>query len=68
MRRTLRRILGGIFVSASLYAGSVLATPGDGFTSSTIALGRFDEIDVHNKTLPAVFWQSRQKTQGLSDL
>ena len=68
MRRTLRRILGGIFVSASLYAGSVLATPSNGFTSSTIALGRFDEIDVHNKTLPAVFWQSRQKTQGLSDL
>jgi len=68
MQRRIRWILCGIILSASVYAGRVMATPPKGFTSTTIALGRFDEIDVHNKTLPAVFWQSRQKTKGLSDL
>jgi uncharacterized cupin superfamily protein len=36
--------------------------------SSTLAMARFGEIDVNLHTVPAHFWQSRQKTQGLSDV
>ena len=68
MRRGLRLLIGVVILGACVYAGTVLATPADKFTSSTLAIGRFDEIEVNNHTLPANFWQSRQKTQGLSDL
>jgi hypothetical protein len=69
--RTMRRInliVCAIVVVATAFAGRVMATPGNGFSSTTIALGTYDEIDVRNKTLPAVFWQSSLRTHGLSDL
>lgn len=58
------------------YVGSVLATPASGFSGSTIAVGRFDEIDVSNLALPRDLpslmtktpWLSMQKTKGASDL
>jgi quercetin dioxygenase-like cupin family protein len=64
-------------VGAGMYAGNVLATPASGFTSTTVALGRFGEIDVSNHVLPPDFWKSWhkenlwlswQKTKGPSDL
>jgi hypothetical protein len=45
-----------------------MATPSAGFTGTTLAVGRFDDIDVHNFTLHASFWQARLKTRGLSDV
>lgn len=57
-----------VVVGAGAYAGSLLATPGSGFTASTLAVARFDEIDVKNHTLPADLWQARLKTQGQSDV
>ena len=57
-----------IVVTALYHARNVLATPSSGFTSTTLALGRFDEIDVFNHLIPPNLWQSRQKTKGLSDL
>jgi hypothetical protein len=68
MRRNLRWLLLTAIVGAGGYAGTALATPSSGFSSTTVAVGRFDEINVNNFTLPARFWQSRQKTQGLSDV
>ena len=68
MRRKLTWLLGTVIVSAGAYAGTLLATPSSGFTATTLAVARFDEINVNNFTLPANFWQSRQKTQGLSDV
>ena len=47
MRRKLIWMLvfsGGI-LGASLWVGSVHATPASGFTGTTIAMGRFDDID-----------------------
>jgi hypothetical protein len=44
------------------------ATDARGFSGTTLASGRFDEIDLKAHTLPADFWQLRLKTQGQSDL
>jgi uncharacterized cupin superfamily protein len=68
MRRRLLWLTGGVVLGAAAYAGVALATPSAGFVSTTLATGRFEEIDVHNMTLPANFWQAKLKTQGLSDL
>ena len=59
-------------MSGMLLVGSasavVLATDARGFSGTTLASGRFDEIDVKAHTIPADFWQARLKTQGQSDL
>jgi cupin domain len=74
MRRklTLVVLLSAVIVVTALYhAGVVLATPSSGFTSTTIALGRFGDIDTFNNlVLPGkgITWLSLQKTKGLSDL
>jgi len=67
---------GVAIASAVLYpAGSVQATPAAGFRGTTLALGRFGDIDVLNHTPLAnlkkdkkSFWMSWQKTKGASDL
>ena len=68
MRQRLMWFLGAVIVGAGTYASTLLATPSSGFMGTTLAVARFDEIDVNLHTLPANFWQSRQKTQGLSDV
>src|SRR5205823_14734384 len=50
----------------------VHATPAQGFTSTTLAQGRFGDIDVFNRFLPpgapvSKLWLSWQKTKGSSD-
>lgn len=70
-------LLGAAIVVTAFYAGNVLATPAGGFVGTTLAVGRFGEIDVSNHLIPPNFWQSRhkgdiwlswQKTKGMSDL
>jgi uncharacterized cupin superfamily protein len=80
MRRKLTwvMLLGGAIMVTAPYARPVLATPATGgFVSTTLALGRFDEIKVFNHLIPPDFWKSRhnsdiwlswQKTKGLSDV
>jgi quercetin dioxygenase-like cupin family protein len=53
-------------VGGAAYGGSVLATPGAMITSSTVSLGRFDEIDVNSKS--AGPHQVNIKTKGSSDV
>ena len=63
---------------AAYYARPVLATPATGgFVSTTLAVGRFGDINVFNHLIPPNFWKSRhnsdvwlsfQKTKGLSDV
>jgi uncharacterized cupin superfamily protein len=67
--------LGAAIVVAALYSANVMATPADRFTSTTLALGRFDKIDVSNQRVsppvgdrPGSVWLSLQKTTGESDL
>ena len=78
-RLTWVMLLGAAIVATSLYARKALATPATlppGFVSTTLALGRFGEIDVFNHFIPPNLkdddkkniWLSWQKTKGLSDL
>ena len=73
-------LLGTIILGAT-YVVKVQATPPAGFTGTTIALGRFGEIDVSNhQFIPDVpgsaehrhhwpnLWLSLQKTKGDSDV
>jgi hypothetical protein len=61
----------GIIITALFHARPAMATPPNGFTSTTIAKGQFGEIDVLNQFVPPKnngnLWLSLQKTQGLSD-
>jgi hypothetical protein len=81
MRRKLTCVM---FLSAPIIVAAICtakapATPAWGFTATTLALGRFGEIDVFNRQFippdnPGEservrhFWISMQKTKGLSDL
>ena len=79
MRAKVMWVLGAVMLGAAGYVGTVWATPAVGFTSTTVALGRFNAIDVDNLSFfpPAAptnthpgnnLWLSMQKTKGPSDL
>ncbi len=71
-------VFGVFIVGATAYVGSVLATPASGFAGTTLAVGRFGNIDVLNHVLTNGLnepghkkknhWLSLQKTKGPSDL
>jgi hypothetical protein len=55
-------------MAVAVYAGTVLATPQSGVTTTFFANKiAFGEIDVNRHTIPADTWQARIKTKGLSD-
>lgn len=76
--RMLWVVLGTVIVGAAAYVGNVQATPQSGFTGTTVAVGRFGDIEAsshlvlpnessrrrHHKNL----WLSFQKTKGDSDV
>ena len=74
MRRKLTWLLlfsTAITVTALYRAKKAGATPSSGFSSSTLALGRFGDIDVVNSLAvgkEGKIWLSEQRSQGLSDL
>jgi quercetin dioxygenase-like cupin family protein len=78
MRRSLKTMLALAAIAGAIVSvRGVRATPPSGFTGSTLALGRIDEIDVRNHALvpedlrEAVgrkAWVSLQRTKGPSDL
>jgi hypothetical protein len=53
-------------IGVAVYAGNVLATQSQAFTSTTLAKATFGEIDSHVVAEPG--WQEKIKTQGDSDL
>lgn len=59
-----------IGVTALYHARKATATAPTGFTSTTLALGGFGDIDVANTEVPAKgrAWLSVQKTKGESDV
>lgn len=72
MRRKLMWVgLSAAMMVTVLYTGKALATPPLGFAGTTIAMGRFGEIDVFNQLIPhgnaGNVWLSLQKTKGQSD-
>jgi hypothetical protein len=69
MRRRLTPFLIAVILAGGAYGSTLLANLANaGFKGTTIAMGTFDEMDLNAHTLPAEIWQSRLKTQGLSDL
>ena len=79
MRYRLTAAVAAMMVVAGVltYIARLQATPSFGFTSTTIALGRYSDIDVSNHSTPvapnevpgpAKPWLSFQKTKGPSDL
>jgi quercetin dioxygenase-like cupin family protein len=78
MRRQLTWLFAitAVIVPAGTYLDTVLATPASGFVGTTLAVGRFQDIDVtHQAFIPASpanqkkdVWLSLQKTKGPSDL
>jgi hypothetical protein len=58
-------VLLAVVLGVAAYAGSVLATPPSGSTSTLLAKGRFDAIDAKTKTGK---WKARIRTKGSSDL
>jgi hypothetical protein len=77
MRRTLVTVLIGMTLTGTMaYVGQVMATPASGFTGTTIAVGRFGEIEVTNQMIRMLgdgppqgdLWLSLQRTKGSSDL
>ena len=68
MNRRLKGLMLAVVVGAAGSASTVLATDPSGFTGTTLAKGRYDEIDVHNVNPPPDYWQAKLKTHGLSDL
>jgi hypothetical protein len=80
MRRMLTWVLllGSTTIAAYHFAKPVSATTAVGFAGTTLAVGRFGDIDVMNRLTAAdsagprgdddTLWLSRQKTKGLSDL
>jgi quercetin dioxygenase-like cupin family protein len=62
-----------VTLGVAVYAGNLLATPPVGVTTTTIGIGRFDDIDATTKTdidsgNRTDFWQARINTKGVSDL
>jgi quercetin dioxygenase-like cupin family protein len=70
-------VASAVTVIAGAYVTTARATQASGFSSTTIAKGTFDEIDVFNQLVPdganpskrgTDVWLSLQKTKGASDL
>lgn len=55
-----------VLVGVAVYAGNVLATQSQAFSSTTMAKATFGEIDSHVVAEPG--WQEKLKTHGDSDL
>lgn len=64
-------VLSIAMVAAALYVRKAIATPASfGFTGTTVALGRLDEVNVFNQLIQqgGPPWLSMQWTKGSSDL
>ena len=55
MRRRLKWLFLVVIAAAGAYASTVLATPSSGFVGTTLAVARFDDINVINLTKPTNF-------------
>lgn len=70
-------VLGTAIIAAAAYVARVQATPALGFTGTTLAVGRFGDIEASNHLVQLGeprrkqlknLWLSFQKTKGASDL
>jgi Cupin domain len=57
----------GILAIVGVYAGTVLATPPSGQSTTTLARAPFDPLRIKAQSDPANSWQAKMKTRGASD-
>jgi len=57
----------GVLAVVGVYAGTVLATPPSGQSTTTLAKAPFDPLRLRAKD-PASMWRAKIKTHGVSDL
>jgi hypothetical protein len=67
MRRKWFWALLAVGAAVAVYVGNVLATPGQGFSGSTLATATYGEIFSHVHSIPAS-WGELIETKGQSDL
>ena len=58
----------GILALVGIYAGTVLATPPSGQSTTTLARAPFDAFKLKAQSDPANVWRAKLKTHGTSDL
>ncbi len=68
MRSKLVSVTVLVALSLSLYAGTVLATPGTGFVGTTVAKATFGDLFSHVNTKDPQHWNEMIWTHGASDL
>lgn len=56
-----------VALGAALCAGTVLATPSSGLTTTILAKSTLDETNINAYALPAT-WQTQIRTKGLTDI
>ena len=67
MKSKLMWSLLGVLAVVGVYAGTVLATPPSGQTTTTLARAPFEPMNIKVKSDPANLWRLRLKTHGVSD-
>jgi uncharacterized cupin superfamily protein len=67
MRRKLTWSLLAVVVAGAGAGTRALATPASGFSASTLAMARFDQLSVRNAS-NSDHWRATLKTKGLSDV
>jgi quercetin dioxygenase-like cupin family protein len=58
----------GVLAAVGVYAGTVLATPPSGQSTTTLAKAPFEPFNLKAKSDPPGVWKARLKTKGTSDL
>jgi quercetin dioxygenase-like cupin family protein len=58
----------GVLAVVGVYAGTVLATPPSGQTTTTLARAPFEPFNLKAHSDPANVWRAKLKTHGTSDL
>jgi quercetin dioxygenase-like cupin family protein len=57
----------GVLAVGGVYAGTVLATPPSGQTTTTLARAPFEPLKLKAKSDPANIWRLKLRTHGVSD-
>jgi quercetin dioxygenase-like cupin family protein len=68
MRSRMVVVIMTVALGMAAYAGNALATPGSGFSGSTLAKATFGDIFSHVHDKSPQFWNEVIETQGSSDL
>jgi hypothetical protein len=67
MKSKLLWALLGILALVGVFAGTVLATPPSGQSTTTLARAPFEPLRLKAESDPANIWQAKFKTRGMSD-